>query len=113
LLTSEGLSKVKSKARKNGVWYKALTRAERAIIDLTIKCVEQVRSPILARAISKILSKITETLQQGFMSKAQEIGNGLAKQIAHIARKWGNKKSPQWEHETEFIKFLGVMSLNT
>ena len=113
MLTSQGLSKIKSKARKRGIWYEALTKTERSIIDLTIKCVEKVRSPILAKVISRIIGKITKTLQEGFMSKAQKIGNDLAKQMASIARKWGNQKSPNWEHDTKFIKFLGVIALNT
>jgi hypothetical protein len=113
LLTSQGLSKIKSKARKRGIWYEALTKTERCIIDLTIRCVEKVRSPILAKALSRIIDKITKTLEEGFMSKAQNIGNNLAKQIAYIARKWGNQKSPDWEHDSKFIKFLGVIALNT
>lgn len=113
MLTSQDLSRVKSKARRHGVWYEAITGIERSIIDLTIKCVETVRSPILARAITRIVSKITKVLQQDFMSKAQEIGTDLAKQIAYVARKWGNRKSLYWEHDTRFIKFLGVTVLNT
>lgn len=113
LLTKQGLAKVKSKARRSGIWYETLSKTERAIIDLTIKCVEKVRSPTLAKAITRIVSKISETLEKGFIQKAQEIGSDLAKQIARIAQKWGNKKSPNWQHDTSFITFLGITALNT
>lgn len=113
MLTMQGLMKIRSKAVKRGIWYESLSRTERAIIDLTIKCVEKIRSPTLARSITQIVSKIAQTLQKGFMEKAHEIGSNLSKQIAEIAQKWGNKKSPKWKTDRAFITFLGVTALNT
>jgi len=105
--------KVKSKAVKSRLWYEALSRAERAIIDLTIKCVEKVRSPILAKAITKILGKIMKTLEKGFREKAQEIGRDLAQRLSKVAEKWGNRRAPNWKSDKKFIEFLGVTALNT
>lgn len=113
MLTKQSLMNVKSKAVKKGIWYETLSRAERAIVDLTIKCVEKVRSPALAKAIAKIIGKITQTLQQGFLQKAREIGSDIAKQVTLIAQKWGNTKSSNWADDTNFIIFLGVTALNT
>lgn len=112
LLTRQVLMNVKSRARRSGIWYEALSRAERAIVDLTIKCVEKVRSPILARTITKIIGKVVKTLEQDFMAKAQEIGTDIAKRIVGIAQKWGNKKSSGWLDDTNFITFLGAIRLN-
>jgi hypothetical protein len=111
-LTKQGLAKAKSRAVKNGLWYEVLTRTERAILDLTMKCVEQVRSQTLAKTIVRILGKI-KTLGKGFMEKAQEAGSDIIKQIVQIAQKWGNKKSSYWANDKNFIKFLGVTTLNT
>jgi len=105
--------KVKSKAVRSGHWYETLSRAERAIVDLTIKCVEKVRSPILAKAITKILGKVMKTLEKSFLEKAQEIGNDLAQRLSKVAEKWGNKKAPNWKNDKKFIEFLGVTALNT
>lgn len=113
MLTIQGLSKTKSKARKNGVWYETLTQAERAIIDLTIKCVKTVRSPTLARTITRIVSKIAQVLEKGFLQKAQEVGGDLAKNLSSVASRWGHKNAPEWKDDRKFIKFLGVMLLNT
>lgn len=112
LLTRQGLLKAKSKAVKNRVWYEALSTAERAIINLTVKCVEKVRSPTLAKAITRILSKI-RTLEKSFIERAEEVGSDIAKRIVWIAQKWGNKKSSYWEIDINFIRFLGVTALNT
>lgn len=113
MLTSQGLMKVKSKAVRKGIWYEALSRTERAIVDLTIKCVEHVRSPILTKTITGILGKIVKTLERGFLDKAQEIGNSLAQRLSELAGRWGNKNALIWQEDNDFVKFLGVMSLNT
>jgi len=105
--------KVRSKAIRSGAWYEALTRTERAIVDLTMKCVETVKSPTLAKAITKILNKIAKTLQKTFVEKAEEIGNGLAISISLIATKWGHKNAPHWKNDKKFIRFLGITILNT
>jgi hypothetical protein len=113
LLTVQGLLKAKSKARKNGIWYEALSCAERAIIDLTIRCVEIIRSPTLARTITKIVSKIKQALGKSFLQKAQEVGSDLAKNLSLVASKWGHKTAQEWKDDHQFIKFLGVTVLNT
>lgn len=113
MLTSQGLLKFKSKAVRKGIWYEALSRIERAIVDLTIKCVEHVKSPILTKTITRILGKIVKTLEKGFFEKAQEIGNSLAQHLSELARRWGNKNALYWPKDNDFVKFLGAMSLNT
>jgi len=113
LLTKQGLTKIKSRAVRNRVWYDVLSRAERAIVDLTIRCVEKVRSPILAKTITQILGKISKTLAKPFLSKAQEIGRDLARRLGKVAEKWGNKEAPNWYNDNEFTRFLGVTALNT
>jgi hypothetical protein len=113
LLTKQGLIKLKSRACKNGAWYEILSRTERAIVDLTIKCVEKIRSPILARTINGIISKLAQTLQKTFIEKAHEIGTEISKRIVEIAQEWGNKNSSEWETDDNFIRFLGLTALNT
>ncbi len=105
--------KVKSRAVRNGIWFKVLSRAERAIVDLTMRCVEKVRSPILAKAITKILTKILKTLGKTFLDKAKEIGRDLAQSLSKVAERWGNREAPNWKNDKEFIRFLGVTALNT
>ena len=113
MLTRQGLLKIKSKAVRKGVWYEALSRTERAIVDLTIKCVENVRSQKLAKTITRIIGKITQTLGKCFIDKAQEIGSDLARRLSMVAEKWGNKTAQKWERDKKFIEFLGVTALNT
>ncbi len=57
-LSRNEIIKVKTKALRRGVWYRVLTRVERACIDLVIKVVERVRSRLLTRVLSSILKKV-------------------------------------------------------
>ncbi len=113
MLTVQGLSKTKSRARKSGIWYEALSQTERAIIDLTIKCVKTVRSPTLARTITKIVSKLTQALGKSFLQKAQEVGIDLAKNLSLVASRWGHRSAQEWKDDRQLIKFLGISVLNT
>jgi replicative superfamily II helicase len=94
------------------IMYKALTRMERAILNLTIKCVEQVRSPTLQNALSSIVSKIKEALENRFLIKAEKIGREKAEKLGNQAQKWGNTKASNWKRDKTFIIYLGVGSLN-
>lgn len=105
--------KIRSKALRNRVWYKTLSKAERAIVDLTIRCVEKVRSPILTKTISRILRRIMNTLSEGFLDKASKVGRNIAKRLCTIGEAWGNKNAPKWRRDEGFFKFLGVTALNT
>jgi len=93
------------------VWFRALSKLERAIVDLTIKCVEKVRSAILAKTLSKIVEKIARALNEGFMTRAESIGSNIAKKLCILGDKWGNKTCSSWKYDMGFIRFLGVNAI--
>ncbi len=95
------------------MWYTALSRMERSIVDLTIKCVKRVQSTALADALIAITNKLLNTLEETFPAKADKLGREIAQKICEIAQKWGNKKAWTWEHDTNFIRFAGVNTLNS
>ena len=49
----EGLAKLKTIAVRRNLWFKALSTVERAIVDLTIRVVERVRSSVLKGVSSR------------------------------------------------------------
>jgi len=95
------------------VWFSTLSRVERAILNLTIKCVEKVRSATLAETISTIVDKILRHLMEDFMTRAERVGSEIAKKVCATGESWGNKTCSAWIHDKHFIKFLGVNALNT
>lgn len=113
MITTQDLVKIKSKALRTRVWFRALSKVERAVIDLTIKCVEKIRSSTLAGAISTIIDKILQSLEEDFMTKADRAGSHISEGLCAIAESWGNKACSGWKRDKRFIRFLGVNALNT
>jgi hypothetical protein len=104
--------KARTRAVRQRIWFKALSKVERGILDLTIRCVEKVRSRILASIVSEIVAKILETLKPSFMETATKVGRVIAHEICEIALKWRNLSASSWKHNLGFIQFLGVTAVN-
>jgi len=112
LMTRQGLIKIKARALRGKVWFKALSRVERGIIDLTIRCVEKIRSHRLEKTLFNIINKILKTLEPEFSEKAEKIGHEIARKICSLAMEWGNLNASTWMYDLNFVRFLGVNALN-
>jgi hypothetical protein len=112
MLTKEGLLKTKLKALRTGVWFSNLSRVERAIVNLTIKCVEEIHSDVLAKTISDIVGKILTSLPQNFVSEAQRVGREIAETLCTAGQKWHSSQATRWKCDIRFHRFLGVNKLN-
>jgi len=111
-LTNHLLLKIKRKAIRLKAWYK-LNNIERAIIDLTIKCVDKIKSIKLKNIILKILNKIKEAIENDFLNKIYENGLKEIIKIIKIAYSWGNKNSLEWIKDKNFIFYLGIKNIYT
>ena len=105
--------KIKTRALRKGVWFKALSRIERSIVDLTIRCVERVRSDVLMRTVVAILDKLLETLEEEYLKRVERIGREIAEKICEIASRWGNPHAWAWKYDLSFIRYLGANAVNT
>jgi len=112
LTRRQDLVKIKSKALRARIWFSALSKVERTIIDLTIKCVEKVRSTVLASTISAIVNKILPYLQGDFMTEAEKVGQGIVERLCIVGGTWGNKTCSTWRSDRYFVRFMGVNTLN-
>jgi len=113
LLTRQSLMKIKTRALRQRVWFKALSRVERGIVDLTIRCVEKVKSPVLTRVIMDIVGKVLKILEDGFLEMVKRVGSAVAEKVCGIAEGWGNESASGWRYDSEFIRFLGVNAVNS
>lgn len=104
--------RVKTRALRRGVWFKVTSRLERGIVDLTIRCVERIRSPVLAGILSEIVRKISMTMGKVFLEIVNQVGSAVAEKICAIAERWGNENVSSWKHDSRFIRFLGVSAVN-
>lgn len=112
-LTRQDLMRVKTRALRGRVWFMVTSRLERGIVDLTIRCVERIRSLVLARTVSEIIVKILATLENSFLGRAEKIGAEIVERISGIAVEWGNSTAFRWKHDPSFVRFLGVNAINS
>ena len=106
------LVKLKLKAILAGVWFKALTRIDRVLVDLTMKVTQRVRSPSLTRSILSVTRKLEDLLEGRIVRVMREFGFPLASKLSVFAQKWGNKDSEAWVDDVGFARYLSVMKLN-
>jgi len=111
-LTNHLLLKIKRKAIRLKAWYK-LNNIERETINLTIKCVDKIKSIKLKNIILKILNKIKEIFENDFLNKIYENGLKEIVKIIKIAYSWGNKNSLNWIKDKSFIFYLGIKNIYT
>jgi hypothetical protein len=88
-----------------------MTRLERAEVDLTLRFVTKVRSPFLAKVLNLIIDKLFNALESRVSRLTWSVGFPLALRLSKIAQSWGNRSARLWAQDSEFARFLAVMSL--
>ena len=106
------LVKMRLKAMRAGVWYRALPRIDRVLIDLTIKVADSVRSVSLAKCVLSVTRKLEGLLESKLERSVREIGLPLAAKLGLLAQGWGNLASAGWARDAGFARFLAVMHFN-
>jgi hypothetical protein len=106
------LIKLRLKAKRAGVWFRALPRIDRALVDLTIRVANIVRSFTLARNILAVTKKLEGLLESSLLRAFRGIALQLAKKLSAIAQKWGNTSANRWASDVSFVNFLAVMHIN-
>jgi hypothetical protein len=102
------LNETKKYALRRGVWFKALTRVERGIIDLTVKYIDNIKSATLAKVLTAIMLKLQARTESMIDKLVRTIGLPLARKISNIAVSWGNRLASMWADEPGFARFLLV-----
>lgn len=111
-LTKQKLRKLKLQAVRRGVWFRGLSRVDRALVNLTIKVVDGVRSFTLAKALLSIIKKLEDAFESRVSHMLKEVGFPLARKLSLFAQKWGNNRAQNWMHDVSFAKFLAIMHIN-
>ena len=111
-LDKDSLVKLKLKAMRAGVWFRALPRIDRVLVDLTIRVADSVRSPNLAHCILEVAGKLESALESRVTRFFREFGVAIAYKLSLIALKWGNKSAVRWARDPCFARYWAVMKLN-
>jgi hypothetical protein len=106
------LVKLRKKAMRSGVWFRALPRLDRVLVDLTIKVTEYIHSSQLAKRIFVVVSKLEGMLESKVFKSMRLIGRPLAEKISSVAQKLGNFSAKEWASDLSFALFLAVLHTN-
>ena len=106
------LIKLRSKAKRAGVWFRALPRIDRVLVDLTIRVASSIRSVTLAKNILAVTKKLEGLLESSLLRTFRGIALKLAQKLSAVAQNWGNTSAKRWVSDISFVKFLAVMHIN-
>ena len=106
------LIKLRIKAMRAGVWFRALPRIDRVLVDLTIRVADNIRSVSLAKCIFAVVGKLEGLLESSILKSLRLIGRPLAEKISSLAQKLGNTSAKNWVADSSFAFFLAVMHTN-
>jgi hypothetical protein len=112
MLRRKRLLKLKLKAIRCRVWFRALSRIDRVLVDLTIRVADVVHSSRLAEALFSVVKKLEDGLEGRFSRSLKEVGFPLARKLSLLAQKWGNDLARNWMSDMSFAKFLAIMHIN-
>ena len=111
-LSKTPLMKLRLKAIRAGVWFRALPRIDRVLVDLTIMVTSTVHSVILAKSLLVICRKLDGLVAGRFSSFFREVGLRLAYKLSMLAQQWGNQSAKTWSSDPDFVRFLAMMHVN-
>ena len=111
-LSKAQLVKLRLKAMRAGVWYRALPRIDRVLVDLTIRVADTIRSPYLARSILSVAGKLEGLLESKLQRAVREFGLPIAHKLSLFAQKWGNEAAAKWASDDGFARYWAAMKLN-
>jgi len=112
-LEKNELAKIRTKAIRRGIWFRTLTKAERAQIELTMKIVKKIHSLFLAKVLGTIMRKLLDAMESKVARVIREVGRGLAEKLSRIAQRWGNKSAHHWKEDPSFVRYLAITYINT
>jgi len=112
LLNRTQLVKLRQKAIRSGIWFRALPRIDRVLVDLTIQVAISIRSSSLAKSILSVVSKLDRLMESTVLKSMSLIGRSLAERYSLIAQKLGNSSAKAWASDPSFAFFLAVMHTN-
>ena len=100
------LVNAKRVALRRGVWFKALSRVERGIVDLVAKYVDTIKSMKLANVLMVILNKLKQATESMVDRLVRTTGVPLAKKVSSMVVSWGNHMASKWAEDADFARYI-------
>ena len=108
VITRGVLVAVRRVALRAGVYFRAISRLERALMECAVRVVRVVWSDTLAKLLMRIILKLVQAVRQMPLALAEYMGAKMARQTAKIAQKWGYKEAKSWEYDINFMRYQAL-----
>ena len=112
MFTSPFLSKIRKKALRKGVWYKALDSLERGILSLSSRVINRVESSLLGIELVKILSKLRFFFKSDFTKCIENYGYKRVKELVMISINWLPNYANRWINDLNYAKYITLIHIN-
>jgi hypothetical protein len=107
------LAEAKRTAFRRRVWFRALNRIERGIVDLTLRYVDDIKSTRLAKVLTAIIEKLQQATESRIDRLVRTVGIPQAQKISSIAVSWGYSSASAWATDRGFERYLAVRGLRS
>lgn len=105
--------RLKLKAIRSGIWFSALRRIDRALVDLTLRVTDKVNSDTLAKELISVLMVLGNALENRISRAVRGVGFQVARKMSLVAQSWGHVSAASWATDLSFAKFLAIMHINS
>ena len=113
MYTRDFLLRVKRKALRRGVWFRALDGLDRSFINLTCTLLNKIDSITMVRGIMDIVLKLREAMKGEFQRLTETFGVQRAWKAVAYALRWGNKDASFWRDDPGFHMFHAMIEFNS
>jgi len=104
---------MRRRAIRRRVYFKALDRLERGILDLSARLLDSAQSVVLLQQLFEIVMKLDEALKSRFQRHVESFGVRRMAEIIMQAVKFGYREAVGWLRDPGFMEYLAVMDLNS
>ncbi len=113
MLTRGFLLKIRRRAIRRRVYYRALDRLERGILELSARLLDSAQSVVLLQQLFEIVMKLEEALKGRFQLHMESFGVKRVAEVIMQALRFGYKGAIGWLRDPGFMEYLAVMDLNS
>ena len=112
MFTDEFISRLRRRALRRRIWYKALDRVERGILVLVSRVVDRVESEVLGVVLVEIVRKLRDAMKCEFVTLMETYGVKRVRDLVEYTLAWGNTSTICWANDQGYVRHVTNLKLN-
>jgi hypothetical protein len=112
MFTKSSLLEARRSALRRRIWFSALDNTERGILSISSKIIDTVKSDILNSLLVKIILKLKNALEIGFIRYFENFGLKRMRIIQGQAYLFGYIHAGELSRDVGFVEYLAFLDYN-